>query len=454
MSTRARTRRTACTVALALLASLGTVLAAPAAAAAPGPAYRAGVAPATVEAGERVRVEVTITHVAPQGNVVPLSEADVTVPAGLLPVGGLTADRVQLVAAPEGWTATIDPAAETVELRHGGPKLVKAGASLVVAITVHARSQVEPHLFATRAAGPGGSSVAPFRLDGPEPSLLVLPVVTSLEFGTPPTAARTGEILAPPVTVLARDAAGGPVAGVQVVLEYGPGSSRTEPLPAGRIATTGGDGVATFAALRILEPGIGYTLVAASGPVRSAESAPFDIGDSVTVCAAATPCDSGTVTSDDGGTRFRVAAEPGAPSVLVVFFDDRAIECAQPSAVAVFNVPGRATTITGTRLRGETVGTTTGTDGPYRTQVCFESTVPFPTSDGTPADDGDGNGFPEGLLPDCAPGATAAGVEFPCVASRAPLHSGGAGNGRGYGDGDGGVVVTVLAPAGDPRMTW
>lgn len=94
-------------IALALLALLGAVLAAPAAAAAPVATYgvpvatyRASVLPATVDAGERVRVEVTITQTAPLGSVLQMGEAAVTVPGGLLPEGGLTPDRVQLVKAP------------------------------------------------------------------------------------------------------------------------------------------------------------------------------------------------------------------------------------------------------------------------------------------------------------------------------------------------------------------
>ena len=99
-----------------------------------------------------------------------------------------------------------------------------------------------------------------------------------LAFLTEPTHGLAGNTVAPPVQVAIRDQFGNlalPAKDV-VSLRLGPTS------PPGNLVGTADSaavsGVATFPGLSIDAPGLGYTLVATSGSLATAETKPFDVG--------------------------------------------------------------------------------------------------------------------------------------------------------------------------------
>ena len=100
------------------------------------------------------------------------------------------------------------------------------------------------------------------------------PVLGLLQFVTQPTDATVQQGMLPAVQVLARDAQGAPVPGVQIDLSFGanPGDTGLTGAP----ATTNGFGIATFPNLRVGNSGVGYTLVASVASVTAASN-PFNV---------------------------------------------------------------------------------------------------------------------------------------------------------------------------------
>lgn len=415
-------RRVGAVLAVALLA---VFLAPVAHAAPPTPGYRVSLAPATVDAGAPATVTLTITNVAQRGRGLPLKAAVVRLP-------GVAVQSAHIVSGPRRFTVTpVDP--ETLALEAAGPPLL-AGASVVVAIDL-AGAAAGTYPLATSASGPAGKA---FVRVGPDPRLTVGTTVSALAVTGQPTSTVTDTPVTPAVQVTARDAAGSPVAGVAVTLTYGtnPGGAAA---PGGNTATTGVDGVGTFPDLTVPAPGIGYTLVAEAGALRSAPSDPFDVGASVTPCDPGAGCDSGTVAAPDESSRIRIEADAaGSSDALTAYFDDTRLLCqsAAQAFTATFNVDNRSKTITYT-----VAGMTSGTyhdSGPAPT-VCFGSPTTFPVAGGGMAEFNEYNHEFEGLLPACAYYETSDSVTQPCVA--------------GHADGPSGRVFTVLAPVGDPRMS-
>jgi hypothetical protein len=241
-----------------------------------------------------------------------------------------------------------------------------------------------------------------------------------------------------------------------VTLHYAvnPGGGRD---PIGNTATVV-DGVATFSELAIDTPGIGYRFWAISGKLIGPASDLFDIGDSVTPCHPGALCDSGPLTAPANDAQVRAVADRATTTrALTAFFGGTELSCGSGRSIANVNVQDRSKTITFAVL---------GQNRDYRTKaprqrLCFGAPTRFPTVDAK----GEPNGLSrfnpatgefEGLLPDCAPKATSATVSDPCVASRCIVSDDT--SARPTRDSDlrkrhDDVVVTVFAPAGDPRMT-
>lgn len=430
-----RRRRRRGLLAAVALGVLGAVLPAPAAQAAPPvPAYAVSLAPATVPAGTAATVILTITNAAQRGSVLPLKDAVVTLP-------GLQVESAQVVSGPARF-AVVAIDADTVRLHAAGPPLL-ADSALAVEIALLPPAAGE-YPLATEASGPAGKAL--HRI-GPDPVLTVgTPTQTAatLQVTGQPTSTVTGTAVSPAVQVTARDGAGAPVVGVPVTLAYGANPGGAGP-PSGDTATTGSDGVATFPDLTVPAPGIGYTLVATSGPVRSAPSEPFDVGDSVTACDPDTGCDSGTVEAPDGLSQMRVRADAaGSADELTVYFDDTRLSCqTQQEFTATFNVDNRSKTITYTAVEPADSLYAEHYGGHPEPTVCFASPEPFPAVGGTATRNEETGEF-EGLLPRCAYYATSTSVTDPCVADSERVT---------YESGTTRTVFTVLAPPGDPRMS-
>ncbi len=112
---------------------------------------------------------------------------------------------------------------------------------------------------------------------------LVTPSGANLFFLQMPVTGLAGAALVPAVSVQVRDnQTGTPVPGAQVTLALGsnPGVANL----IGNVAVANALGIATFPALTVSVPGIGYTLVASAttgGVTASAESAPFNIASPI-----------------------------------------------------------------------------------------------------------------------------------------------------------------------------
>ncbi|MEO8681908.1 MAG: hypothetical protein ABI665_22870, partial [Vicinamibacterales bacterium] len=123
---------------------------------------------------------------------------------------------------------------------------------------------------------------------------IVTPTGANLIFLQLPVNAIAGQAIGPPVRVQARDNTAAVLPGVTISLSLGanPGTATLS----GNVAVTGVDGVASFPALQISNPGVGYTLVAtamAGGVPAFGTSALFDVASPVSPLAVVTTGSSG-----------------------------------------------------------------------------------------------------------------------------------------------------------------
>ena len=113
------------------------------------------------------------------------------------------------------------------------------------------------------------------------------PIPTQVVFTSQPSPLVQGNVvMAPPIQVTVRDASGNPLSGALVTLgAVAPLSLPGLQLSGTLTATTGVNGVASFANLRINEPGEGYTLLAVSN-TASGLSTHFNVGLTFTAVGA------------------------------------------------------------------------------------------------------------------------------------------------------------------------
>jgi len=98
-----------------------------------------------------------------------------------------------------------------------------------------------------------------------------------LVFGVQPTNTLAGATISPAVTVQVEDAGGSVVSGDSSSITLSIGSNPGSGSLSGTATVAASAGVATFGTLSINHPGVGYTLVATDGSLRSATSAPFTV---------------------------------------------------------------------------------------------------------------------------------------------------------------------------------
>ena len=113
---------------------------------------------------------------------------------------------------------------------------------------------------------------------GTSSDAVAVAVAAKLAFGSSPGDTADGVIIAPAVTVVVQSADGSAVmtSGTPVVLSTGSNPSFGT-LGGTLTAFTDSNGIATFADISIDAPGVGYTLVAASGTLAPATSSPFSV---------------------------------------------------------------------------------------------------------------------------------------------------------------------------------
>jgi adhesin/invasin len=159
-----------------------------------------------------------------------------------------------------------------------GPSATFAGPAAVttdsngVATSPALTANTQSGSFQVMAATSGAASAAAFNLINiPGPG-------NKLAFIQQPANARSGQVIAPPVTVQLEDSFGNPVptAGIAVTIQANPLTQRFLAISGSPTQNTNATGLATFADLSIAQAG-SYQLVATAASFTSAQSSPFTI---------------------------------------------------------------------------------------------------------------------------------------------------------------------------------
>jgi len=252
-----------------------------------------------------------------------------------------------------------------------------------------------------------------------------------LVFKVQPTTTQVQTAMTPAVVVDVKNSQGyldssynGPVTLTYAVNPVG------APEPANNVVDAVG-GVATFPALTFSVIGIGFELQASAQQATSSPSQPFGIGtvSQQTNCQPGQTCQSPTVSSD-GTSGFAVASSASTSDVLIAAAGFPPLSCTKFGGVLSFEVTNRSMVITLT-LAGSVERKGHG----KHLDICFGSSRPFITEDGSTSKFYPPNNEYEGLLPSCKPKGSP-----PCVASQ--RKSGGA------------VVTTIDVPPGDPHPSY
>jgi hypothetical protein len=283
--------------------------------------------------------------------------------------------------------------------------------------------------------------------NGGQPPVLQVPLRPFIV--VQPTTTQVNEPVSPSVVVAVNTIYGqlatwynGPV-----VLDYtvNPDSANQ---PTGNVAYAVG-GIATFPSLTFSSVGFGFELVAivtgGGSPVpwtrgrvtnsaagASPPSAPFDIVDQLVQCQSGQSCQTETVASAGTSGSARSAAASGSSVLAATGGGFSKLSCTTFGGVLTFSSSARSQTI-----RLKLAGYLADHHPLWSFNVCWGAPQPFTTKDGQTSAFNAVNNDYEGLLPDC--GGYGEGAP-PCVLSRAWSW--------------GGVVITVLAPSGDPHMTY
>jgi hypothetical protein len=206
------------------------------------------------------------------------------------------------------------------------------------------------------------------------------------------------------------------------------------PAPAGA-SVRAVSGVATFSGLKFSAVGFGFELRAAlSSGTPSAASAPFDIVDQLLQCTAGKPCSSKPVSSDGTSATVTAAAAASSDVLTATGGGFPALSCTAYGGVVSFSVTDRSKVITATLDKSLTRQAVAQGVGKFA--LCYGSPAPFVTASGKTAAFSAADDEYEGLLPDCTKNGSS-----PCVQHRSNPCLGP-------------EVITVTAPAGDPRMTF
>jgi hypothetical protein len=191
------------------------------------------------------------------------------------------------------------------------------------------------------------------------------------------------------------------------------------------------DGVATFPDLTFSAVGFGFELQASADGVTSSPSQPFNIVTQLVLCQSGQACQSGTVSS--AGTSGSVTTGPASTSDVLTATGGGfpSLSCTGYGGVLSFTVTNRSKIIT------TTLAASIARQLHQRFfSICWGSPTPFITTNGKTSAFNPANDEYEGLLPVCRWRGPS-----PCIAFQY----------RKYG---GAVVTIVLAPAGDPRITY
>jgi hypothetical protein len=322
MSVRSTLQRRWLAVALTLAMGLGLVGTAAADTVEQVPrSYRAAVvtpASGCVAPGVPTRVELALTNTSTQQR---LGSADVRLPAGLVADTSVAARPTVVVVPPGGSSPTATLVGDTVRLRQ-----LDAAPLSVVIVAVTVTAVPGTHILTTVAkqannfSGPPGNDLS---LLGPAPSVTTEGCL-QLRFRTQPGDSERDQLIpwatdAGPPQVDVTDTAGNPVtvAGLAVTVALGSDPTGTDPLTGTRTVTTGADGVATFADLRISRSAEGYTLTASAPDFGSVTSTPFDVYDDL--CAAGERCETsaGDLATDQLHATASGTAGVGAGGLIV-----------------------------------------------------------------------------------------------------------------------------------------
>jgi hypothetical protein len=426
------------TGALVSLAVLGLVLGLVAPVALAGttikPALVTGI-PAQVAPGS-FTATVTITNEAPQQQ---LGSANLTPPSGF---------TIQGAAASAG-TSTIS--SNTLQLRNLS---LPPGGSVTVALQMMAPcvAPTDPSWSirikqSNNFNGPPGND---FVLDPASTTSTTLSGSGCvLVFSREPASAQTGAS----ITSVAFDPSGASVevqvqdglghlvdssASITIGIGVNPGGGTLS----GTTTSSAVGGIADFTSISIDQPGLGYTLAASSPGVTGAESTAFDIADVVVPCTTGSTC---TGAESNPTTSVSVTASSGqSDGVLTIsLLGNSDFQCAGYIAYSTpteFNVTAGDRFKTVTIRLDKRVVNQIPDNGAAHFQVCYVSPNAYTTDgSGNPVSFFDRNGDPiypnqPGLLPDCNNTSS----NPPCVLSRNK-------------DKAGDVIVTFLAPIGDPK---
>jgi hypothetical protein len=111
----------------------------------------------------------------------------------------------------------------------------------------------------------------------PSPAPVANPIAQKLAFVSAPSDSASGAMFTPAITVIAEDASGNPVAGYTVPITLAIGNNPGGAVLQGTRSANAGASPANFGSVSISQPGSGYTLVASSPGLTSAESAAFNV---------------------------------------------------------------------------------------------------------------------------------------------------------------------------------
>src|SRR5439155_941490 len=278
------------------------------------------VEPSTATAGAPITPAPQITAQDASGNVVPDFTGNVTVAIGTNPAGGTLSGTTMVAAV--GGVATLS------DLR-----VDKSGSG---------------YTLAAGAAGPAGTTSAPFDITSAP--------ATRLVFTVQPTTTTAGAAISPAVQLTVHDALGNTVTGftgdVTLTITTGTGTSGAR-LSGTTTAAAAVGGVATFSNLAVDQSGSGYTLTAVATGLTGATSAPFTI----TVGAA---------------TRLAFTVQPGSTTAGAAIAPAVRLTALDAGGNPVPGFSGAVTVAIGTNPAGGTLGGT-------RTFAAIAGVATFPS---------------------------------------------------------------------------
>ena len=250
-----------------------------------------------------------------------------------------------------------------------------------------------------------------------------------------PTTTAVNAVMTPAVVVNVDKSPGvvDPAFHGTVTLTYAANANPSNVPPPSGATVTAVKGVATFSDLTFSKVGGNIQLIAVSNVgTTSPASAPFDIAGQTTPCPAGLSCQSGTVSS--AGTSGSAVAAAGATSDVLAATGGGfpVLSCGRFGGVVSFSDQNRSLVITVTLDKA--IVQLANPNGASDFNICWGSTKQFATLNGVPLTQAN-NEF-EGLLPDCVTNGP-----VPCVAHRNK-------------DNAGDEVITIDAPAGDPRIIY